>query len=378
MIFQSELAEIRQREFPIVADWRYFDTATYGPHPARYVQRMTELAQSLSRQPLGDASAGIDRVRTAAAQVLHAPEQNVALLRSTGEGLNLLAGGLDWQLGDEVLLYELDFPSLIAPWLALGERGVVVQVVPDRGRNRFDADDFRRLVTPRTRAIAVSLVNNTTGFRAPVEDLAGLCRERDIWFGVDAVQAVGSTVVNAHSLGADVVAAHGYKFLLSGFGYAIAYVSERAIERLRVPHVGMSNMQAGDARTLFDKGLQLLESARRFEPSVPNLPAVLAMGESLDLLCEAGLEQIDAHIRLLCSRLTEGLHEHGYTLVTSAQPGESAGIVCVRKPHADQQSVYKALLAKHVVSAVRGGNLRFAPHLFNTADEVDEVLALLP
>src|SRR5947207_3264359 len=113
LISQPDLADIRQREFPIVADWRYFDTATYGPHPKRYVQRMTELAQKLSREPLGTTSAGIERVRTAAAQLLHAPEQQVALLRSTGEGVNLLASGLDWQPGDEVILYELDFPSLI-------------------------------------------------------------------------------------------------------------------------------------------------------------------------------------------------------------------------------------------------------------------------
>src|SRR5207237_6525995 len=131
-----------------------------------------------------------------------------------------------------------------------------------------------------------------------------------------------------------------------GFGHAIAYLSARAIESLRVPHVGIRNMQSADGHTLFERGLQLFESARRFEPNVPNLPAVLAMGESLELLCEAGLERIDAHNRMLCARLRAGLQEHGYTVVTSAETGESAGIICARKPDADQQSVYEALLAK--------------------------------
>src|SRR6202035_4541097 len=105
-------------------------------------------------------------------------------------------------------------------------------------------------LSPRTRAISVSLVNNTTGFRAPVEALAELCRARGLWFTVDAVQAVGSVVVDAPAIGADVVAAHGYKFQLSGFGYAVTYVSDRAIQELEVPHVGISNLEPGDGRSL--------------------------------------------------------------------------------------------------------------------------------
>jgi selenocysteine lyase/cysteine desulfurase len=227
----TDLAEIRRREFPITNSWLYFDTATYGPHPRRYVQAISDIAGRLSTDPLGTTSASVEGVRSAAAQLLGAPEANVALLRSTGEGTNLVTGGLDWHAGDEVILYELDFPSLVAPWIALGERGVNVAVVADRGRHRFEVEDFERLLSPRTRAISVSLVNNTTGFRAPVEALAELCRARGLWFSVDAVQAIGSVVVDVPSLQADVVSAHGYKFQMSGFGYALVYLSDRRSTR---------------------------------------------------------------------------------------------------------------------------------------------------
>jgi cysteine desulfurase/selenocysteine lyase len=371
-------AEIRRREFPITESWVYFDTASYGPHPRRYVQTIADVASQLSTGPLGTTSSGIEGVRSAAARILQAPEANVAVLRSTGEGINLVTGGQDWQADDEVILYELDFPSLIAPWVALAERGVKVIVVADRGRNRFDAEDFERLLSPRTRAIAVSLVNNTTGFRAPVEALAELCRSRGLWYCIDAVQAVGSVLVDAPSLQADVVSAHGYKFQLSGFGYGIAYLSDRAIGELDVGQVGMRNLEPGDGRSLFESGLKLYPTARRFEPSVPNLPAVLAMRESLELLLEVGLESIDAHNRELCRRLVDGLTEKGYEVITSQRQGESAGLVCAIKPGRDPESIREHLLSRQIVCAVRGGKIRFAPHLFNTLDEVEQVIAALP
>jgi cysteine desulfurase/selenocysteine lyase len=374
----STFAEIRSREFPITDSWVYFDTASYGPHPRRYVRTIADVASQLSTDPLGTMSSDVEGVRSAAARLLQAPEANVALVRSTGEGINLVSGGLEWQAGDEVILYELDFPSLVAPWLALADRGVKVVVVGDNGRQRFDVEDFERLVSPRTRAIAVSLVINTTGFRTPVEALAELCRSRGLWFSVDAVQAVGSVLVDAPSLKADVVAAHGYKFQLSGFGYGIAYLSDRAIAELDVAQVGSRNLQGGEGPTLFESGINLYPTARRFEPSVPNLPAILAMGESLELLLEVGLEHIDAHNRQLCQRLVDGLTERGYVVVTSQREGESAGIVCAIKPGLDPDAIREHLLTRQIVCAVRSGKIRFAPHLFNTLGEVEQLIAALP
>ena len=367
-----------RREFPITQRWAYFDHATYGPHPRAYVQTLAEVGRQLSEDVLGATSARLEDVRASGAQLLHAAVDQVALLRSTGEATNLVTSGLEWQAGDEVILYELDFPSLIAPWLQLADRGVRVRVVHDRGRNRFDLDDVVDLMTPRTRAVSISLVNNTTGFRAPVEAIAAECAAREIWLTVDAVQAVGSMSVDVPALGADVVAAHSYKFLLSGFGQALVYCSERAIRQLRVPHVGMRNMRMDSSGTLFETGLDLFDTARRFEPSVPNLAANLAMGATLDLLLQVGLERIDAHNRRLCARLAEGLRETGYRLITSQAEGESAGLVCAVKDGVDSECVQQKLEAAHIMTAVRGGHLRFAPHLYNTETEVDHTLATLP
>jgi selenocysteine lyase/cysteine desulfurase len=370
---------LRRREFPITDEWTYFDHATYGPHPRRYVDTLARVAEQLAAHPLGTISSGLDDVRSTSATLLHAPVDQVALLRSTGEGTNLVATGVHWQPGDEVILYELDFPGLIAPWLALIDRGLRIRMVEDRGRNRFDADDFKQLLSPRTRAISVSLVNNITGFRAPVEQLFELCKQRNIWFTVDAVQALGSIDVDAPSFGADVVVSASYKFLLSGFGQAIAYLSQRALTELKVPHVGTRNLQMNQAGTLFETGLNLFETARKFEPSNPNLAAMFAMQASMELLLELGIGRIEAHNRRLCAQLVEGLQAKGYTLITSRRESESAGLVCAAYgggiPSVEIQA---ALSAQHIQCAVRHGQLRFAPHAYNTSGEVEHILRALP
>jgi cysteine desulfurase/selenocysteine lyase len=369
---------LRRREFPITAEWAYFDHATYGPHPRRYVDTLTQVAVQLATHVLGNTSAGLDEVRSTAATLLHSPVDQVALLRSTGEGTNLVASGVEWQPGDEVLLYELDFPGLIAPWLALIDRGIHIRVVQDRGRHRFDVDDVLQLFSPRTRAVSVSLVNNITGFRAPVEQLSELCNERNVWFTVDAVQALGSVDVDAPSLGADVVVGASYKFLLSGFGQAVAYLSERAINELRVPHIGVRNLQMSSTGTLFETGLNLFTTARKFEPSNPNLAASFAMRAAIELLLEIGVARIESHNRTLCAQLVEGLQAKGYTLATSQRPFESAGLVCAVHNTLPSQQIQADLAAQHIMCAVRHGHLRFAPHVYNTPDEVEQILHALP
>jgi selenocysteine lyase/cysteine desulfurase len=369
---ELDLASLRD-EFPICERWAYFDHATYGPHPRTYVQTLAEVAQHLSLDVIGTTTGQLETVRASAARLLHAPVEQVALLRSTGEATNVVASGVAWEPGDEVILYELDFPSLVAPWLALDDR-LRVNIVRDQGRNRFDVEDFLRLMSPRTRAVSVSLVNNTTGFRAPVEALGAVCAERNIWFTVDAVQAVGSVDVDVPALRADVVSAHSYKFLVSGFGHAPTYFSERAIRELRVPHIGTRNLRTGGGANLFVSGLQLAGSARRFEPSLPNLASSLAMGAAINLLLDTGIERIDAHNRRLCTHLAEGLVDRGYRLVTPQTESESAGLLCAMKPGVESEAIQERLAAAHVMIAVRGRNLRFAPHLYNTLDEVERLL----
>lgn len=364
-------------EFPITRSWIYLDSATYGPHPQAYVDTLAGIAARLSNEPLGTTSSGIEGARVNAARLIHASPERVSFMHSTSEGATLIAEGLDWRPGDEVILYEQEFPGSVAPWLSLADRGVRVRVIPDRGRRRFDLEDVEALLSPRTRAICVSLVNNLNGFRAPVAAIRDLCGDRDIWIACDAVQAMGALDLDVQTLGADVVAAHGYKFLLSGFGNSVVYFSDRALHDLKVRTVGSRNA-GGETPDLLARGLTPPADGKRFEISVPNLPSVIGMGDSLRLLSEVGTEVIEDHVLKLSSRLIAGARERGYGIATSELPGERSSVVSVIPTGIPPEAAQARLHERRVVCAVRDGRLRFACHLFNTEEEIDEAIAALP
>ena len=182
----------------------------------------------------------LESVRFQAATMFHSEPGRVALLKSTSEGLGLLAQGLDWRAGDEVIVYERDFLGCLAPFLPLEDIGVCVRLVPDLGRYRFDLDDLERLLTPRTRAVCLSVVNRATGMRAPVEAIGDVCRDRGLWYALDAAQALGVHRIVAPNLNTDIVAATATSSRLR-IGVAPTYCSERALAELRVPQIGWKN-----------------------------------------------------------------------------------------------------------------------------------------
>ena len=363
-------------EFPILRSWTYFDHATFGPTPLAHVRASQDAARRMSELPIAQigGSASMERLRSEAAQLLHTDSDHVTLLKCTSEGIDLVAQGIDWHEGDEVVCYEGDFPGTLAPWIALQSRGVVVRMVRDLGRSRFDVADVEAMITGRTRVVCVSLVNADHGFRAPIAEIAALARPRGIWVAVDAVQAIGSLDVDVVSLGADVVAAHGYKFLLSGFGVAVVYCSTRAVEELRAPQIGWKNaVGAGPVEIPLTKG-----GARRFESTVAAVPVVAGMCASIGLLQEVGTAQIEAHISAVLDEVAQAASAKGYAVRSSRAAGEGSAILSLRHPSLPSASVHGTLQEAHVACAIRNDALRIAPHFYTSPADVAQLVDALP
>jgi cysteine desulfurase/selenocysteine lyase len=359
----SQLDRIRADEFPIAKEWAYLDHATFGPLPRCNVEASTRLTERMSESGLTDllslATEGVDQIREKAGHLLNCAGRNIAFLKSTSECLGLLAAGLDWQEGDEVIAYELDFPADVYPWIDLERRGVRLRFIRDRGRYRYDIGDVEELIGERTRAVCLSLVNFAHGFRAPVEHVSALCRPAGIWVAVDAVQAMGVQSVDVNLLGADIVAAHGYKFLLSGFGVAVCYCSDRAISQLSVPQVGWKNIKRPiDTPNLLKFNLDFADSARRFESSIQPLPAIMGLGATLDLLLHVGLELIERHVSGLTDAVVVGARRLGYDIVSSLEPCERSAVVSLGRPHLDAYELEARLSLMHVACAAREGRVR--------------------
>ncbi|MCR1786136.1 aminotransferase class V-fold PLP-dependent enzyme [Nocardioides carbamazepini] len=369
--------EVVAQQFPITHDRSYFDVATYGPMPVAGIEAQTaflkEVASGGHGPGVGHWWTGVDLMRAKVGGLINARPGDICFLKSTSEGLGLPVLGLDWAPGDEVITYDYEFLSVVEPLRGLRDQGVNVRFVEDRGRLRYDVEDVAALIGPRTRAIFLSLVNFSTGFRAPIEEISRLCRERGIWLVVDAVQAIGVLQVDVEALGADLVSAHGYKALCAGYGISLCYVSPRLQEALTVPVPGWKSiedvMELKDLTRGPDDVLRLAHGARRFESGVPNLGGMYAMGASIDLFTDLGIAAIEEHVLAVSARVAATVAEHGYRVASSTTEGERSGIVAFECPGDDPARVVAALADARVHAAVREGRVRCAAHVL--VDDAD-------
>jgi len=378
-----DIARLRREEFPITRRGVYLDHATFGPPPTRHVRAVNAFLERMSTEGLDDLFAlsdeGVDGVRQKAALLLGCEPAHVTFVRSTSHGIGLVAEGLDWSPGDEVILYELDHPAGVFPWTNLAGRGVKTRFIADRGRFGFEAADLLELVGPRTRAVCVSLVNFGHGGRAPVDEIAAICRARDIWLVVDAVQAVGALQVDTTALDADVVVAQGYKFLLSGFGIGVCYCSDRALRELKVRQVGWKSVENPfDLERMLAFELTFPASAKRFEPSFQPLAQVFGLGATLDLLNEAGAALIEARVMTLAQRLVTGLLGKAYQVAGSPDGRARSAIVSViLRDDAERARIERGLVRAEARCSVRESRVRLSPHFYNTEEEIDRMLSCL-
>jgi cysteine desulfurase / selenocysteine lyase len=380
-----DIDAIRTREFPIAQSRIYLNNCARGPLPRSHVAAAERFLRDMSEQMSpGDSSVLIEQTRARAARLLNCRAEDVALLATTSQGLNLVPSGLDWRAGDEVVLYEMDHPTDIYAWLNLADRGVTVRFVKDRG-GRYEAEDVERLIGRRTRAVCLSLVNYGHGFRAPIEAIGEICCRRGVWLVVDAIMALGALRVDAPAIGADIISAHGYKFLLSGFGVAVCYCSPRARRELRVAEVGYKAMEQvriyGDAQPNFaamtGRALAFTATARRFEAGTQALAVMAGMQATLDLLLSLGAEAIEHHVLDLAGRLVEGVLAKGYRVAGSRRPGERSAIVSFTREGLDVGELSRRLMAQSIDHIVTHDRPKLSPHFYNTATDVDAVLACL-
>lgn len=316
------------------------------------------------------------RLRERLARLINAGSpDDIALVKNTSEGLSLVAQGLDWQEGDEIVGIAGDFPSNRVVWEALADR--CVRFVPVDVLAAEDPEAaLAAAFTARTRLLAVSSVHYATGLRLDLERLGRLCQERQVLFCVDAIQSLGIVPFDIVRCQADFVAADGHKWLLGPEGLGLFYCRPALRERLRLHQYGWHMVEAVGDYTAPD--WRPASSARRFECGSPNMLAIHTWETSLALIEQTGVEQILSYILRLNEYAIEKASEIGlkttfrYDLET-----RGSGIVTFALERADPPTVWRKLLAQRIVTAPRGGGIRFSPHLHNTERQIDRALAAL-
>lgn len=375
MIRVFDLLRLRDEQFPVTREHVYLSHASVGPLSRRATARMAEMAGAASRsgerlwQERMDEA---ERVRGLAARLLGARgPHEVAFVENTSSALSLVAGGIDWRAGDNVVGAALEFPTNAYPWMVLAERGVEYRVAPERD-GRIYPEEVLSLIDGRTRMLALSWVQYASGFRSDLARLGEACRERGVLFVVDVIQGLGALALDVERMNVDVAAASAHKWLLGPEGIGLLYVSDRVVDRLRPARAGWRSMRDPFQWTDFD--LTWNEGARRFESGTLNVYGIAALGGSLEILLEVGAGEIEPRVLALADLAARGLADLGFNVVSSRRRGETSGIVTAVPPGRSALDLVDGLGERSVVLAARAGRLRIAPHFYNTAEEIERCL----
>lgn len=378
---QTDFRALRDAEFEYVARSPYLNAASVAPLPERARRAIDayNLRRSNPHSLRGDDfEPTLVRCRQAAAGLIGAGEDEIALLPNTSFGVNLAALCLPLEAGRRVIVSDREFPANMYPWLALRRlRGVQVDVIPADARGNPDEGRIlEELARGDVGLVALSAVQFTNGWLADGEAIGRACRAQGAWFVVDGIQAVGQLPLDVAAWNADVLATGGHKWLCSPFGTGFTYVRRELVEQMEPRVVGwMSMVASADLERVLEYREEWVPGARRFEVATQPWQDYAGMAESLELLGEAGPAQIRTHVLALLDPLAAFLEARGVEIVSDMRPERRTGIISFRP--ADAAGAYRVLSQAGVGCVLREGAVRLSAHLYNQPEDVATVMNVL-
>ena len=360
-----------RRDFPVVRDGLYLNSAYIAPVPLPVAEAARTFAdRKMSKPiPLGEMLRKTDEVRGQFARLVGADPDEIGFLFATSEGENIVASALDLKPGDNVVVDELHYETTFVLYRHLEEtRRIVLRIVKHRD-GRVTSQDFARAIDDRTRLVSVAWVSHQNGFRHDMRPLADLAHAHGAVFYTDAVQALGMFPANIRTAGVDCMTSGTYKWLLGGFGVAPFFVRRELLERISVDRLGALHVE----KELGEHRYAIYRTAKKFEYATLPFAEIYQLGAALAYLERVGVDRIERHTVALARELREGLAALGFRVFTPAD--NSSSIVSV---HLDRNAARarEVLDSNGVQVSFRenGSQLRVSPALFNTRDEIRRFL----
>lgn len=366
-------------QFPILDRGLYFNHAAVGPWPRCAAEAVQSFAEENAVQ--GSASyrdwyARENALRKNLVALTAARSANdIALLKNTTEGICVVAFGLDWRAGDNVVLPRGEFPSNRLPWLAQTRRGVEIREIDIRTAPNAETA-LLDAVDDRTRVLTVSAVQWEDGFRLNLEPLGLECEKRGVLFFVDAIQQLGALPMDVEACRIDFLAADAHKWLLSPEGIAVFYSRGEARSQLKLLQRGWH---------MFDNPWQFerddwtpSKSARRFEAGTPNTVGQAAFHASTSLLLDFGMDKVGGRVFSNTDQLVSGLSElPGFRVTSPTAPERRSGIVAFDHERIAAVDLHERLTGAGVSCVVRGGSVRLSPHFYQGMPQISTFFEIL-
>lgn len=365
-------------EFPQSEELIYLNHAAVAPWPARSRQALNDFAEQCVYQGAADYPSWViteTRLRQRLADLIGAESaDDIALQKSTSEALSVVAWGLEWNPGDNIILCRQEFPSNRIPWESLQSQGVEIRYL-DIEETDDPEQGYIDLMDPNTRLVSVSSVQYASGLRTDLNRLGKACQARDILFCVDAIQSLGALPFDLNECHADFVMADGHKWMLGAEGLALLWVNPNIRERLTLYQFGWHMTREGSN---FDApAWHPADTAKRFECGSPNMLGAHVLEASLSLLQEIGMEVVSAAILERSQFLIERIQaSRSLKLLTDVSQERRSGIVTFGHASVAASKLHQALMKQRVICACRGGGVRFSAHFYNDIEGLERALAM--
>ncbi len=366
-------------EFPLLEEYTFLNHAAVSPLPTCVVDATQDYLLKCQYGPKyrNEVQASFEAARSAVAGLINATPEEVAFVENTATGLSIAANGLPLQPGDEVILTDMEYPANVYPWMNLANKGVKVKIVPNRAGG-LDLDLLRSAVTEETRVVACSSVQFLSGYRADLAAMGAFCRERGIYFVVDAIQSLGVIPMDVSAFHIDFLATGGPKWLLGPRGQGFLFCSHEIIDRVHPVLTGAGGVIGEDDYLKYD--LSFVDNADRFHIGMLNGAGITGLKAAIEMLMEVGIGRIESQVLQLTDFLIGELQKRGYPMFSNLEPSHRSGIVTFDA--ADVDAVYAKLTAADVIVSCRwdaGGKkyIRISPHGYNNEQDIVRLLEVL-
>jgi cysteine desulfurase / selenocysteine lyase len=355
-------------EFPALQDRTFLNTATFGQLArrtsdavARHFARRDELACADFLEWFDDA----DRIRESIARLIHSEADDVAFVQNASSALAILFSGIDWRAGDRVVILENEFPNHI--YAASAPREPAIEFMETQWERFYES------INERTRVVLMSTVNYTNGFRPPLAEISRYLRERGVLFYLDGTQSVGALELDCAEIKPDMLAVHGYKWLLSPNGSAFLYVNPEVRKWLRPNVIGWRSDRDWRRVDSLNHGAPVfVDKAEKYEGGMLIFPMVYAMGASVGMMLEIGPREIEQRVLALSALACEALRGCGGTIVHEGSP-----IIAARFEGRDASLLARALKEQRIQVSARHGNLRVSVHFYNNEGDISRLVTAL-
>jgi len=360
----------------------WLNAASEGPLPLVAQKALAEAVEWKSKPYLltnAKFASTVVELKESIGKLINVKAQDVILANSASYGLHILANGIRWQTGDEILLMQNDFPTDILPWLALEKKGVRVRQIKSIDKV-ITPEELLANITARTKVFCITHVHTFSGYILEVEKFGEICQNKGVRLVVNLSQSLATMTVDVSKFPVDAVVCAGYKWLCGPYGSGFCWIKPDWLDELDYNQAyWISSLSQEELHSEEALKFREMKGARKYDIfGTANFFNFVPFKAAIDLWLKIGLDNVRKHHDELIDHFIGKLNPADYKLISPKQSKSRSSLVVIS--HKDRQRnprIHQQLLNQGIYTAFWKGNIRVAAHVYNTKDDIDKLLKSL-